>query len=137
METINSHGKTVQKVFARFEINPEDLGPLVSYGFGGNNFPEEPGNARYQSYRILTNTEVRLTGSVSPSVPVVEYFWDFGDGSTGYGPEITHTYITASPQTQIVLTATLVDGRKVRSHQVINLGPGFRAVLNAYPASGS
>lgn len=138
METLNSHRPKTRRPTVAFEIEPNDLGPVVSYSFGGENFPQDPGNPRFQSHHVLTNTQIHLTASVKPATtPIVEWHWDFGDGVTGYGPTISHTYITASSQTQIVLTGTLEDGSKVRSHQVINLVPGYKVIINPGSASGA
>ncbi len=35
------------------------------------------------------------SGSFDPDGHLISYVWDFGDGTTGSGPTITHTYVTA------------------------------------------
>lgn len=158
MEIINSHGKKKSNCQVSFTIDPADLGSIVSFTYGGNSYvyregtsdpghvqqnafneyPSDTGDIRYVAHHILTNSEINILASIIPAdSPVVEYKWDFGDGVIGYGPNVTHTYITPSPETSITLTATLADGRKFYSNQVVNLIPGFQAVASSTPASSS
>jgi len=54
------------------------------------------------------------TGSSDPDGAIVEYLWDFGDGTTGTGPTISHTYsqfvayaaLTVTDDTQIASTCS-------------------------------
>ena len=51
-------------------------------------------------YSGLVNTEVAFDGSGStPADAIVEYRWDFGDGQTGMGAIISHTYTATGTYT--------------------------------------
>jgi PKD repeat protein len=65
---------------------------------------------------------VTFTGSVSAGTPPVSYAWDFGDGSTGSGQEVTHVY-TASHTYTVVMTATNACGEVVASDTVVVTAP--------------
>src|SRR5581483_10982997 len=58
----------------------------------------------------LAGQPVTLSGSVSgvAAGATVQYTWSFGDGGTGAGPVVTHTYATAGtfPVTLLVSTST-------------------------------
>ncbi|CAM8671810.1 PKD domain containing protein [Comamonadaceae bacterium] len=54
------------------------------------------------------------TSSVASDTPIATYHWDFGDGTTGSGAVVTHTYATAGV---FNLTLTVTD----RSHQSTTL----------------
>jgi hypothetical protein len=63
------------------------------------------------------NTAITFTPSVIlPLAPtnlhVVEYYWDFGDGVTGYGSPVTHTYTLSGTSPQAVLRVTDNYGRE-------------------------
>lgn len=62
------------------------------------------------------NTSITFTATVTlpstpPSLAVVEYYWDFGDGTFGYGNGATHTYTIANQNCQAVLRVTDNYGR--------------------------
>jgi uncharacterized repeat protein (TIGR01451 family) len=50
-----------------------------------------------------------FTATVTSGSPATTYAWDFGDGSTGSGETITHTFTTADIYL-VTLTATTCDG---------------------------
>jgi len=56
-----------------------------------------------------------------PGVSILEYFWDFGDGHTGYGPTVTHTYEVADPDTEISLTVLDSLGREWSTSKTLSL----------------
>lgn len=56
-----------------------------------------------------------------PGVTVLEYFWDFGDGHTGHGPTVTHTYEVADPDTGISLTVLDSLGREWSTQKALSL----------------
>lgn len=66
--------------------------------------------------------QVTLDGSrYSKSVTPLTFAWDFGDGQTGAGAVVTHTYATDG-RYPITLTVTDTFGRKDSSYQVVILG---------------
>lgn len=115
-------------------------GPPISYTVGGETFPYKeqadkvPRSSDYR-YEILT-TPVYVPiafdaiGAASPSHPkvvtppgvsVIQYLWNFGDGTIGYGPQPTHTYTAASPDTQVSLTVTDSRGLTASVAKPLNL----------------
>ena len=56
-----------------------------------------------------------------PGVTILEYFWDFGDGHTGHGPTVTHTYEVADPDTEISLTVLDSLGREWSTSKALSL----------------
>ncbi len=48
------------------------------------------------------------TGSTDPNNDVLSYSWDFGDGNTGSGATVSHTYTSAGSFTA---TLTVIDGK--------------------------
>ena len=49
------------------------------------------------------------SGSFDPDGAIVFYFWDFGDGSFGLGPQVTHIYATMGTYA-VTLTVTDTNG---------------------------
>jgi PKD domain len=56
-----------------------------------------------------------------PGVNIMEYFWDFGDGFTGHGPIVTHTYEVPDPSTAISLTVIDSLGREFSTSKALSL----------------
>ena len=68
-------------------------------------------------YKIATNQAATFNASDSydPDGTIVEYRWDFGDGTTGVGQVVQHVYTTAQGsgyKAAIVLTVTDDDGAR-------------------------
>ena len=72
----------------------------------------------------LAGEEVVFTGVASGTAPI-EFDWDFGDGTAGYGAVVTHTYAFSDAYT-VVLTATNTCGEEVVGHEVLVLQPLVR-----------
>lgn len=107
-------------------------GPPISYTVGGETYPyqhQQDGIHRASDYRyeiLTTPLYVSIAfdavdhehlghPKVEPpaGVTVIQYLWNFGDGTIGYGPQPAHTYEAASPDTSVSLTVT--DSRGLRS----------------------
>jgi hypothetical protein len=56
-----------------------------------------------------------------PGISILEYFWDFGDGHTGHGPIVTHTYEVPDPTTAISLTVLDSLGREFSTSKALSL----------------
>jgi DNA/RNA endonuclease G (NUC1) len=73
------------------------------------------------------------SGSVDPNGTIVSYAWDFGDGNTGAGPSVSHTYAQDREYT-VTMTATDNDGLTdvvVTTASVANVPP----VVSTFPGA--
>jgi chitodextrinase len=123
-----------------FDWSPKSV-PL-SWTIGGNTYPyahqadaaTRTSDSRYAAFTTPTNLLITFVATAIPDsgVIVTEYKWDFGDGQIGYGATATHTYLAASPQTQVVLTITDSRGDRTSRGQILNL----RAAVPILVASG-
>jgi uncharacterized repeat protein (TIGR01451 family) len=71
------------------------------------------------------NMPAIFTANVTGGSPTIIYDWDFGDGTTGFGAVLTHTYDLAATYT-VIMTATNCDGANlsVVTHDVlVEAGP--------------
>ena len=77
-------------------------------------------------------------GTVDSDNNIVDYEWDFGDGSeAGYGETADHTYTTEGTYT-VTLTVTDADNNTGRSSMTVKVEPqGIVAVLEADQIDGS
>ncbi len=111
----------LSRVVVDFTWSPQDAPNLGQWTVNGNTYPPtrqidnidrsaQVGSldSRYVANTTTNNSNLTFTATaVLPAgVTIVEYRWDFGDGTIGYGPTIIHNYLAAVPQTQVNLTAT-------------------------------
>jgi hypothetical protein len=91
-----------------------------------------PSDARYKVYTNTINTAITFDAKDSeslghpkvvspPGVEIIEYFWNFGDGVTGRGPVISHTYKIAGSETAVILAVTDSRGKRYTCRKPINL----------------
>jgi len=81
---------------------------------------------------------VELDGSSSfdPDGRVVGWRWDFGDGSSGQGKIVSHTYTQSGAYT---ITLTVTDNLGVTASQQLQISAGKLALVAAFfatPGSG-
>ena len=127
--SINTARTPRQRPVVGFTWSPVSI-PLV-YNAGGNIYPPthqednvtRTTDANYQAYITPTNTPVTFTAQVivPAGVFIVEYAWNFGDGTKGYGPSVAHTYTVASGLTSVSLTVTDSFDTRVSMSRVLNL----------------
>jgi len=72
-----------------------------------NNHPVAVINGPYEG-TAGTPIDFSASGSLDPDGDALAYLWDFGDGTTGTGPNPAHTYATPGTFT---VTLTVSDGR--------------------------
>jgi PKD repeat protein len=77
------------------------------------------------------NTPLTVAFSASSSTgEIVSYAWDFGDGSTGQGVDVTHTY--SSPGTfTVILTVTDNKGKTASATTIISV---VKRVVDVFPS---
>lgn len=69
---------------------------------------QSSGCTNWFDYTTPDNLTFNFTGYSQP--PAIDYLWDFGDGTTGSGSAISHTYNTGSPGFKTVTLTTNVYG---------------------------
>ncbi len=83
--------------------------------------------------------------SSTASSDIVEYYWDFGDGSNATGEEVTHSFSSGGDY-NVLLIVTDVDGNKAMTSSSVYVNEPPRPVINvqtpikvgsATPISGS
>ena len=108
---------------------PKPLTPEVSFTHDDNGDPFSyvvNGNVYISGAYVELNTPVEFTATVRNVVPV-EYFWNFGDGETGYGNPITHIFTTLNTHQRVSLRVTDTNGRRyhiVKQLHLIDSGDG-------------
>ena len=107
------------------EVHPGDGTPGGDDGNGGEGFPV----ARFTRTPLIGRTPLAVTFDAIDSTPgtgtIDAYNWDFGDGSTGTGRQVTHTY---TPTATREYTVTLMVWNSVgvvdaEQHEVIVIVP--------------
>jgi PKD domain len=76
-----------------------------------------------------TNTTIIYAAIVCGGSPPYSYHWDFGDGTTGTGGEVSHTYTTSSTYT-VTLTVTDANGASFKSSQQLDFNQPSAPIAN-------
>lgn len=107
------------------DIAPNDFALLASISATPTN--QEPGE------------EISFIGEVDDlfeiSVPPYEYSWDFDDGSTGTGPEVTHSYQYPGTYT-VELTVSDSEGTEASTTQTITISQESTSNGDSNPDNG-
>ena len=72
--------------------------------------------------------------ATSSTGDISSYNWNFGDGSSGGGTQVSHTYTTAG-SFSAVLTVTSSNGSTNQKDAIVNVGQAAVAVIAATPVS--
>ena len=91
------------------------------------------------SGRVGDQLSFDASGSRDPDGTIVSYVWDFGDGSTGSGAQVTHRYGSAGTFT---LRLTVTDSQNAQASatlavQIVNLANRPPVAVIAGPGSGT
>lgn len=115
-------------------------GAALTFNIGASKYPyvhqvdeiSRSSDARYKVYTNPINEAITFDATDSeslghpkvvtpPGIFIIEYLWDFGDGTTGRGPIISHTYKVAGAETAITLTVTDSREKRYSCRKPINL----------------
>lgn len=77
-----------------------------------------------------------LSGSATGGAPPYVFGWDFGDGTTGNGPAVNHTYTAAGTYTA-VLTVTDGGNNAATARVVVVVSPALSVVSSGTPLTGT
>ncbi len=97
----------IQLLVARFLGDPP---PTATFGFT----PTHP--------NLGQPVDFDASASSDAYSPIVSYFWNFGDGTTGSGMKPTHAY-TKSGSYTVTLLVLARDGLSAVAHEVLGAGP--------------
>ncbi len=114
-------------------------GPGLVYVISGNTYPyakqqdgiTRPSDTRYSVLKTPTNTPIIFTASYfnSDGSTAIEYRWNFGDGSLGYGPSASHSYAYAGSQLSVSLSIQDSKFKIFHRSAMLNLEPSVRALV--------
>jgi len=104
METINAYKPLPLPPVATIDVTPHGAAVSVTTPLGTYTWPDV--------FNHATSTTLTFTGTVSSMLPVTvaEWYWDFGDGTTGVGNGITHAYLYPDPSLIVNLRVTTDQG---------------------------
>lgn len=106
-ETINSIPLTPPIHEVEFDVTPHGALVTTTNSFGSYSWNDvEP-----TMYHHLINTLLTFTASTRASADIAEWYWDFGDGTSGTGATVTHTYTTLNRGLMVHLRATATNGQ--------------------------
>lgn len=78
--------------------------------------------ANYNNSSGCLNTATNFTATSTPTAGITSHVWDFGDGGTGTGATLSHTYTTSGPKV-VTYTVTNSAGCTSVNTQTINVFP--------------
>jgi PKD repeat protein len=81
----------------------------------------QTGDFTFTPSSIVTGQSVSFNATVSGGTPPYTFKWDFGDGTTGTGPMVTHTY-SSSGSFMVKLTITDAGGANFTSTHTLVVG---------------
>jgi len=96
--------------------------------------PSTTGTAPFTVYLDASQSSVAGGEEGCGSCSIVSYSWNFGDGSTGTGVTLNHTYSNVGTYT-VVLTVTDSNGKKGYDSKNIKVEKAPSAVINTTPTA--
>jgi PKD repeat protein len=87
------------------EVSTVSNRPTMTVRYSSDQPGNQPPVAAFTSNCSGLNCNLDATGTEDPDGTIVNYTWDFGDGKTGTGPTISHSY-DAGGIYSVVLTVT-------------------------------
>ena len=79
----------------------------------------------------LTGQSVSFSGSVAAGLLPITYSWNFGDGGTGTGQTVAHTFATAKTYSVVVTATNSCPSQDTATHNVIVSAPANTAPVIA------
>jgi len=87
------------------------------------------------TYAILgESVQLDASTAVDPDGIITSYFWDFGDGNTKNGPQVTHKFQTSGEKT-ITLTVTDNRGSSISTTQSVTIYTPDNYTINVKPGT--
>lgn len=116
---------------AEIEIEQDPLGSPITYTIGDDIFTTD-----FFYTPTYVDVEFTATATLPGDRVAVDYYWDFGDGTTGWGNPIVHNYEAPMPFTHLVLRATDDSGDRhfVRKQLYFSKGSIRYSILRTDPA---
>lgn len=93
----------------------------IRYVDGGNTPPTAKANANITSGYAPLTINFSSTGTFDPDADVLTYDWDFGDGNTDSGQNVSHTYTTSGEYTA---TLTVTDSSDASGTDTVTITIG-------------
>ncbi|MBA2686501.1 MAG: PKD domain-containing protein [Gemmatimonadaceae bacterium] len=92
-------------------------------------------------FRSVEGSSVSMSGAASTDVDgtISSYAWNFGDGTTGTGASVSHTYVQDGNYTVTLLVTDNdgLTGTTTTTAQATNVAPAIAALGNVVQAAGS
>ncbi|MBL8098101.1 MAG: PQQ-dependent sugar dehydrogenase [Anaerolineales bacterium] len=93
----------------------------IRYVAGGNTPPTANANADVTSGYIPLTVNFSSDGTYDPDADLLTYEWDFGDGNTASGENVSHTYTTSG---EYIATLTVADPSNTTSTDTVTITIG-------------
>jgi hypothetical protein len=125
--SINQPRPSLVPLSVSISWTPWAVNPPATWVAGGITFPyarqadavTRASDSRYAAYKTPTNTPITFTANAKTDAlaPVIEYRWDFGDGSLGYGQSITKSFVVGNVAQTITVRVLDARGRVASSQR--------------------